>query len=182
MKQEHVVRGWFKCDSCDYVSDLSCMYITTNIVLKGDWWSTSPGETQSWSSWGQENRCVPFLWSRTKQVKDWTWHWCTRQLIIKMLIIKEFRHVITISWGQLLTICCLAGSLGATTKKPRATPAVWLCPHPLWSTTTQMDATHPKTASRPRSSNRLEAVVWGMKVFQWSIQLETMLQQKICVL
>ena len=37
MKREHVAGGWFKCDFCEYVSDLSCMYMTTNVVLIGDW-------------------------------------------------------------------------------------------------------------------------------------------------
>ena len=36
-KREHVAGGLFKCDFCDYVSDLSCMYITTLIVLKEYW-------------------------------------------------------------------------------------------------------------------------------------------------
>ena len=83
------------------------MYMITHTVLKGHWWSTCPGETQSWSSWGRENCRVPILWIRTKQVRDLTRHWCTRQLIIKMLTIEEYLPVNDIIW-KLSEACVLS--------------------------------------------------------------------------
>ena len=134
---------------------------------------------------------IDITWVDTKQKFMWTGKsLCalpveqneTGQRLNLTLMYKAINYKDVDNWIELLTICCLAGCLGATTKKPRATPAAGLWPQPLWLTSTQMDVTLPKTASRTRSSNRLEAAVWGMEVFQWLIQLETMLQQKICIL